>query len=294
MPTTLGIDIGGTATKLALIQDDQPPATARTDTYREPSAENLANAIQQTAATLTDPTQIQRVGLCVPGPVNAQGVLEAAANMPALIGRNLNDWTQTLFPEAQTIALCTDAVAAAIADHHNNPTTKRSLYLSIGTGLGGAVLDAGIPLIVTRGTPGHLGHIDVSGTDPNPPQTPGAGRGALEAYIGARGLNDDGVPLETPEELQAALTHPRVHRGLDALARGIRTFLVIYRPDEIVFMGGVAPLIEHHLDHIKTAVHNDISPAAPGQVNYRFTKVGRFAAAIGAAHHASQTSHRPA
>ncbi|MEQ9453994.1 MAG: ROK family protein [Phycisphaeraceae bacterium] len=284
---TLGIDIGGTSTKLALLQGDQPPHTLRTDTYREPSNNQLADAIRDTIAQLPK-ASIDRVGVCVPGPLSNDGTLEAAANLPHLINQNIPRWIQTATPKATHIIACTDAVAAAIADHRKHPTSGRSLYLSIGTGVGGAVLDAGIPLIIARGTPGHLGHIDVSGGQPDAPITPGAGRGALEAYIGARGLRDDGVPLDTPEQLNAAQTHPRVLDGIDALARGLRIFLAIFRPNEIVFMGGVAPLIEHHLDRILNQTRTDLTPAAPKNFTIRFTQVGRFAAAIGAATHANQ------
>lgn len=288
---TLGIDIGGTSTKLALLDNSGDTATTKTDTYREPASDHLAALITDAAQQLlaSRNATLDRIGLCVPGPVSPDHILEAAANVPDLIGHDLAHWIGKALPTPSPAAVSTDAVAAAIADHHEHPTTGRSLYLAMGTGVGGAVLDAGIPLIVTRGTPGHLGHIDVSGGDPDAPSTPGAGRGALEAYIGARGLRDDGVTIETLEDLEAAKNHPRVLAGIDALIRALRIFFAIFRPDEIVFMGGMTPLIEAHIDRIMPAVRDRITPAAPPDVQVRFTQIGRFAAAIGAARHANQS-----
>ncbi|QDU72984.1 ROK family protein [Mucisphaera calidilacus] len=287
---TLGIDIGGTSTKLALLTNSEETVTSDTEAYREPSREVLAGVIRSAAESLAAEhhATLERVGLCVPGPVSEGGVLEAASNVPHLIGANLPEWIGGAIPTSVPATISTDAVAAAIADHHEHPTSGRSLYLALGTGVGGAVLDGGRPFIVTRGTPGHLGHIDVSGGEADAPFTPGAGRGALEAYLGARGLRDDGLTLNTREELKALRDHPRVLRGVDALVRALRIFLAIYRPDELVFMGGLSLVVEYHLDRIMAGVRRDLTPAAPADVSVRFTQAGRYAAAIGAARHAMQ------
>ncbi|MBV9490447.1 MAG: MFS transporter, partial [Verrucomicrobia bacterium] len=55
--------------------------------------------------------------------------------------------------------------------------------LALGTGVGAAVLDDGVPLRVDGDSPGHLGQIDVS-LDDRAPIGPDGGAGSLEGYLG--------------------------------------------------------------------------------------------------------------
>jgi glucokinase len=172
-----------------------------------------------------------------------------------------------------------DTLAAASWEHRIAPAVGRSLYLAIGAGVGGAVLDDGVPLDIARGTPGHLGHIDVSGNAADAPHTPGSGRGALEAYLGAPALRRAGVPIDDDD----CFTHHAAKPALAALARGLRIMLVIYRPSEIVLMGGLGAKLAPVMPALDTAVRDQLSPAAPHTFVLRTARSNRFAAALGAA-----------
>jgi predicted NBD/HSP70 family sugar kinase len=133
--------------------------------------------------------------------------------------------------------------------------------------------------MVTRGTPGHFGHIDVSGGQIDAPSTAAAGRGALEAYIGAEALRRAGIDPDTP----AGLGHPAFATALAALVRGLRILLALYRPDHIVLLGGTGLKLLPLLPRLDAAVRDRLTPAAPAHFTLACGQAGYFAAALGAA-----------
>jgi predicted NBD/HSP70 family sugar kinase len=219
------------------------------------------------------------VGVCIAGPLGANGVLEAAANLPAVVGVPIATWVRSVLGLTAAPRVLTDALAAALGEYRVNPLRGRTLYLALGAGVGGMVLDDGRPLIVTRGTSGHFGHIDVSGGEADAPSTPTAGCGALEAYLGAAALRGAGVDLDTP----AGLGHPALARPLAALARGLRILLALYRPDHVVLLGGVGLKLSPLLPEIEAAVRDGLTTAAPAGFTLTSGRAGYFAAALGAA-----------
>src|SRR5580704_8303450 len=159
----LGIDIGGTAVKVAASKDGRVLWAAQSPFYSKPTTEVLRAAIRETVAgRLTD---LHIVGLCVPGLFDkASRRISMAVNVPGLVGISLDD----LVPEALgltvdgTARILNDASAAAHDIYSNRQMRERLLVIALGTGVGSAVLDDGKPLFVEEGTPGHLGQIDVS------------------------------------------------------------------------------------------------------------------------------------
>lgn len=221
------------------------------------------------------------VGVAVPGPVE-NNVLVQASNLPALAGRDVGRWVQDVLMLDHRAIMITDQLAAAISESQIDQLRGRVIYLSIGTGVGGAILDDGKPLTITRGSPGHIGHMDVSGGDPDAPRLDGSGRGALQAYLGAKVLEDAGVILQPGK----CFDHPAMRRGLDALVRGLRIMMAIYRPNAVVLLGGIGLMLGPVLNELKEKVMDDISPVAPEQWTLTLGQGDTFAAAEGAARYA--------
>lgn len=283
-PWSLGIDIGGSSVKLALISDGAEPYTLRGDKYEMPTLELLSQRVTTTFASLLEQAGLSRdaigaVGVSVAGPMDKRGVIEMAANLPMLAGVCIPDWAEATLRLGVPVTPATDANSAAACEHRRNPMPGRTLYLSLGTGVGGAVLDDGRPVIITRGTSGHFGHMDVSGGDPDAPSTPGAGRGALEAYVGFRTLEAAGVPFTSEERFE----HPVMKAALAALSRGLRILLAVYRPDHVVLMGGTVEIYSPALDKVKAMADDSLTKAAPAKWTLSVGQTDNFAAAIGAA-----------
>jgi predicted NBD/HSP70 family sugar kinase len=259
----LGVDIGGTRTKLVLLRDGEAMAQAVTAPYVLPSASDLSAAIAAAAEGWALATSgVQAVGLCLPGLVDhaADGPrLRLSVNLPALVGVPLAALLQHALSTPPGLALHTfsDARAAAtdFVAQRGDALPGRTLALSLGTGVGAAVLDDGVFLGITSdgASSGHIGQIDVS-VSPDPARVPvgrDGGAGSLEAYIGVPALRAWYGP-----DLQATLPRLTVDEPpLTALARAIRICHAIYRPHHIALLGGVGL----GLRHLGPALHQVIS-----------------------------------
>jgi glucokinase len=249
---TLGIDIGGTAVKAALVQDGVVEATGLSRSYVQPDLDTLRQAIGG-AVDAASTSSVDAVGLCVPGIVDEQnGVIRTALNVPSLVGVDPSQMVrEAMGLDDVTVLRFTDAHAAA----HDlwNGQAKRMAAISIGTGVGLCVLDEGEPLDLGFGTPGHLGQVDVSLDEVDVPVGPDGGRGGLEAYIGWPALQvrygSDGQGVH---DLAACLMSDDA--PLRALARGIRIVHAIYRPQRIVMLGGVGIALKPCLAHLRSLV----------------------------------------
>lgn len=235
---TLGIDIGGTSIKLALL-------TRGTTTLRElpahtphPTPDQLIPIL---ARSLSELPPIDRLGLCLPGLFDQRTrTLTASVNHPNLVGLNLDAFLASARGDLPHASVFPDAYAAAadFAALHHHP--GRLLALCLGTGVGACVLDAGVPLKVSPPdaplSSGHLGQIDVSmAADTEPPIGPDGGRGSLEAYLGAPALR-----ARLGQDLHAALADLNADDpAVLALVRTLRIAHAIYRPDTVALLGGI-------------------------------------------------------
>ena len=234
----LGIDIGGTSVKAVLREGGTIGEIAKSATFDRPSGEELRRAV----ASVVPDGEFDAIGLCVPGVLSAdRSHVEAAANLPGLVGLPL----ATLIPRHRgSLVVTTDQIAAATDFAARRELRGRLLAVSLGTGVGAAVLDVdddyplGRPLRVNGDSPGHLGQIDVS-LDDHPPVGPDGGAGGVEAYLGKAALA--GRDPSTLDENDPAIR---------ALVRLLRVSHALYRPNHIALLGGVGLRLTHLRDAI--------------------------------------------
>lgn len=276
----LGIDLGGSSIKLALVGSRCDPVTLGSREYRRPQLLQLGDCLGEAFDALCGSVAIKAASigaacLSVPGPMDVDGVVTAASNLPALVGLKVADWAQKQLHLCCRLSAISEPLAAAMGENRLRPCAGRALYLSIGSGVGGVVLEGGQPL----GPAGHFGHIDVSGGEIDAPSGVGCGRGALEAYIGAWSLRDAGVDLESPKRFE----HLAMRRGVAALARALRTLLMLYLPGRIVLLGGVGSSLGPALAQLNHLVRDGLGPAAPRCFEIACGRSDRFGAALGTA-----------
>jgi glucokinase len=271
---SLGIDIGGTTVKAAATQGDTVLWTRRSARYVRPTGEQLADAIRQACAQIEHP--IARVGLCAPGLLDeARERVIIATNMPGLVGVRLRDLIEPVTGalEARPIVV-NDANATAFDVYFVRRPAGRLLLIAIGTGVGMAVLDDGIPLFVEGESPGHIGQIDVS-IEGDPVIGPDGGRGGLEGYLGSGALRSRYGP-DPPSKIRVGDTAFR------ALARAIRICHAIYRPHHVCLAGGAGIRLAHLVEPLRAAIQMDLTAIA--RANWTlFTGDSDFHAAAGAA-----------
>jgi predicted NBD/HSP70 family sugar kinase len=274
----LGVDIGGTSVKAAAWDDGRFSWTGQSPFYSRPTASQLHEAIRAAVANRIE--FLSAVGLCVPGlfdPATRQ--ITVAINVPGLVEISLD----RLVPQAlnltldQPATIVNDAAAAALDIFTSRKLRGRLLVLSLGTGVGAAVLDDGRPLRVEGESPGHLGQIDVS-VSGHDVIGPDGGAGGLEGYIGAAALRkqyggDVSASLAkfTGEEIP-----------IQALVRAIRIAHAVYRPNHICLCGGIGIRLRHLLPVIRQKTEKNLTSLARPKWNLS-TGDDDFHAARGAA-----------
>ncbi|MCX5688361.1 MAG: ROK family protein, partial [Planctomycetota bacterium] len=139
---SLGIDVGGTSVKAALFDTQTGEVLGRWNSgpYRRPDRAQLMEAVGE-ATSLAFVQQPGAIGLCCPGVVDpATGRITRSVNLPGLEGYP----AASLVPgDSARIAHFTDAFAAAVDVYCSELLSGRLLAVSLGTGVGAAVIDPG-------------------------------------------------------------------------------------------------------------------------------------------------------
>jgi glucokinase len=228
-----GVDIGGTAVKIALVAREGAliaECEIPTPVELEPAA--AVEAIAAAVASLAGGRALAAVGIGCAGLVSAdEGVVHLSPNLPR--------WREVaLGPLARArldvpVAVLNDANAFALAEARTGAGRGYSpvIALTIGTGIGGAIVIDGRLMGGRHGFGGEAGHmsIDVAG-----PPCPCGNRGCLELFVGrrpivanylARARWEPGTPVfESTGGDRSAVTPRHVHAAAaqgDALAREV-------------------------------------------------------------------------
>ncbi|QDT36781.1 ROK family protein [Stratiformator vulcanicus] len=264
----LGIDIGGTVTKLGLFCGDLnliAEETIETDSIRHPgtACDILADRVQQFMCyDGASPNRPLAVGVAAPGVFDKQtGLVKQAANLPQWENRNL--YADLSHVIGSTVVLVNDASAAALAEfqHRELKETNSLVLLTLGTGIGGGIVIDGRPVTGSHGCGAEVGHMVIDHSVGA--RSCGCGRvGHLEAYAGARGVvkrTDDQLaageastlhartllepltPKVIAEEAEAGdpLSQLIIKQTAFYLGVGISQICHVIDPDHVVLGGGM-------------------------------------------------------
>jgi predicted NBD/HSP70 family sugar kinase len=252
-PITLGIDVGGTSVKLAAMRGADALWTAKRG-YRRPTVDDLVAAIRD---GIGGPDHaFTAVGLCVPGLLDERKErVTLSVNVPALVDIPLADLVaRSLGQSASSLSVFNDSIASGYDVFVTRGLSGRLLVISLGSGVGAAVLDDGTPLHVDGESPGHVGQFDVS-VEGAAIVGPDGGAGSLEGYIGAAALRQRYGP-DPASKIRA--DDPPIR----ALARAIRICHAIYRPHHVVLAGGFGIRIASVLQGLRSMVETRLTRIA--------------------------------
>jgi glucokinase len=262
----IGIDIGGTAVKVAAV--DCVGAVlwaARSDSYQRPTEAQLIGAIRQAAgrgAGALERVSPAAVGLCVPGLLDeTKSVVRQSVNVPGLNGVRLGELVASAFAAAPAgVFVATDAYATAFDLYASHRPAGRMFVLAIGTGVGAAVLDDGKPLLVDGDSPGHFGQMDVSLEGP-PVIGADGGAGSLEGYLSAAAFAARYGPEPGAWVTRIRAEDPPVR----ALVRAVRIAHALYRPQHVFLAGGIGLRLARLVPDLHRAIATDLTNIArPG------------------------------
>jgi glucokinase len=242
MNQLIGIDIGGTQIKMGAFSPDGAVLGQWTrETGDRPTAgvPAFAETVRQMLreADAADAC----MGIAAPG-VAAKDGRSIAYQPGKMHGIEGFDWGAFLERE---VPVLNDAHAALLGEVWQGAAkgAKDAILLTLGTGVGGAILSDGRLLKGSFGRAGHLGHISVTeGIERSIFGTPGS----LEAAIGnyTVGIRSNGRFSSTRELVDAHCAGDADatviwEKSLRILARAITSFINILDPELVIIAGGI-------------------------------------------------------
>ncbi len=280
----IGIDLGGTQIKAVLVSAAGEVLRREARPTNDGDPRGWLECVRALAAEFGEGP---RLGVSAPGLTAPDGGSIACmpGRMKGLEGLNWTAW----FDRGGRIPVSNDAHAALVGEAWIGAARglQNAIMLTLGTGVGGAILADGRVLRGHLGRAGHFGHTCL---DPHGAPSIAGMPGALETFIGNGNIRErTGGRFDSTHALIAAVgdgdpgaTHSW-RESVRALACALASFINILDPETVILGGGITqagdalftPLREE-LERVEwrpTGVGVKLMPAA----------LGEWAGAIGAA-----------
>ena len=302
----IGVDIGGTSIKAAIVQPDgEVCAVAQTSTRAEKGrdviAAGLVRVVEETLLSArAENLEPSGIGIATAGTIDETdgSIFAATDNLPGWTGFQLRAFAQERFQ--LPVSVVNDAQAAALSELHFGIGRGLSdfVVITLGTGVGGGIVSGGNLLRGPQGFAGSIGHSVIrSGGRPC-----NCGRsGCLEAYVSTvalvREYRDSGgsVPPGHVDEAALALKINQLARSGEKaaqtayaclagyLAEGIADLFNLLDPQAVILSGGLIEGYSSFLPDVEMRVTKLLHYGAKRRPQLRAATSGRFAGVQGAA-----------
>ncbi|WP_336797680.1 ROK family protein [Erwinia aphidicola] len=290
-----GIDIGGTGTRIIMLAGQREIAseTVPTAWFATLPAWQRAGALADKVRQLVPAGQrLASLGIGASGPVNMRTeVIENQDTLACFSGFPLVAQLRELL--AVQVAIDNDAVAAALGEFHlgAGQGSGRMLMVTLGTGIGVAMLEGGTPFRNVDGSHPEAGHIPVS----DHPVICYCGLQGCWEMLASRGWLQQALTAALPDLRWDATLSERIatlcaenarvsgilYQYGQIVGRGLNTLLALYGPDVTVLSGSAATLFPHFQGGMEKA----LARASGYAVNKHIipSSLGDAAGALGAA-----------
>ncbi|WP_299523036.1 ROK family protein [Winogradskyella sp.] len=310
MDLVVGIDIGGTKTKIGLV--DKSGNTLESTFYRTKEYPELdgylikmAQTIHQLKSKIPNRSNLIGIGIGAPNASSKKGTIENAANLPWKGSVPFVDQLKSHIDVP--IQLMNDASAAALGEmlFGNAKGMKDFIVITLGTGLGSGIVVNGQLVEGYDGFAGELGHFDLTFGDG---RYTGLGvDGGLEAYVSATGLkrtimymlskymepsrfrgiayNDlHGEDITQAAEEGDLIAIKAFEYTSKILGHALANFVTFTQPEAIFLLGGLTSSGKWILDTTKSYMDAHLLDIYKGKVKLLSSGMhGKNAAILGAA-----------
>ena len=301
---TVGIDIGGTNTKLGLV-DSEGHLLRRVNFSTNPLLSFadyqllLTNALEEVTHDIPK-EDLLGVGMGVPGANGKTGSIPEAANIPFLTEIPLQSALKELWNLPVFVAK--DANAAALGEmlFGSAKGMDHFILLTLGTGLGSGVVINGKIVSGSNGLAAEYGHsvLVKNGRSCNCGQ-----RGCFETYVSATGLKRTAISLLantnqhsilrdlSPNQLDAQKIAEASENGDEIAKMAIKKtaqwlglkmvdLVVLTDPEAIILAGGLSKIGDYFLQTVSESLDKKLLPMFKGKVKVVYSGLGSDDAAI--------------
>ena len=282
----IGIDIGGTVLKLGrFTREGSCLETIRLETPQPASPIAILEAIVPAISVLRKKGNCLAVGIGMPGPADpSKRIARMAINLPDWLDVPLADWLET--ETGLPTVLENDANCAGIGEQWLGAGQQFNdfLFLTLGTGVGGAIILDNHLFTGRSGAAGDLGLMTLNFT--GPPCNSG-NRGSLEQYASAQAIlrETDKIPavwgaLADAGDAAAIAFWQNYGKTLGA---GLASLIYILTPEAIIIGGGISASCRHFLPSARREIDYRVQPSTLGNLKLLTAQLGNRAGMIGAA-----------
>ncbi|WP_017653678.1 ROK family protein [Fortiea contorta] len=282
----IGIDLGGTAIKLGRFNRDGICLQSLSVATPQPATPEAVLAVMVDAiAQIDSQDQTVAIGVGTPGPADAAGrIAKIAINLPGWVDVPLADWLEVKIGKPTVVA--NDANCAGLGEtwlgagrHFRN-----LILLTLGTGVGGAIIIDGKLFVGHQGAAGELGLITCN---PNGPKCNSGNQGSLEQYTSVTAIRR--LTGKDPAQLGAlaqagdaeALTFWREYGK--SLGIGLVSLIYVLTPEAIIIGGGVSASFGFFFPTLKAEIEQRVTPMSRLGLQVLPAELGNSAGMLGAA-----------
>ncbi|MBD2625608.1 ROK family protein [Trichormus variabilis] len=286
MQQVIGIDLGGTAIKLGRFTADGTCLQSLTVATPQPATPAAVMMQMVDAIAQIDPdNQTIAIGVGTPGPADATGrIAKVAINLSGWHDVPLADWLEA--KTGKPTILANDANCAGLGEawlgagrHFQN-----LILLTLGTGVGGAIILDGKLFVGHQGAAGELGLITLN---PNGSMCNSGNQGSLEQYTSVTAIRrrTGKEPAELGALAQAgdaeALSFWQEY-GRD-LGIGLTSLIYVLTPQAIIIGGGISASFEFFLPAVQAEIEKRVLPTSRLGLQILPAELGNSAGMAGAA-----------
>jgi glucokinase len=298
-----GVDIGGTTVKLGLFDVegnvlDKWEIPTRTENGGEQILPDIADSVREKMKQI-DKEAVAGVGVGAPGPVDSEGIVHRAVNL-GWGTFSIKDTLEDLLN--MPVMAGNDANVAALGEMWmgGGQGYKDLVVVTLGTGVGGGIINNGKILTGATGAAGEIGHIHVEDKEED---ICGCGnRGCLEQYSSATGITrlakkrlaeSDKDSILRNSEISAKTVFDAV-KERDELAlevadefgrylgNALAAIACVVNPEAVVIGGGVSKAGEVLIDFIRPYYEKNVFHGSR-QIKFSLATLGNDAGIYGAA-----------
>jgi glucokinase len=287
----LGLDLGGTNIKYAIVEDGPEPRVVaegktETDASEGPSTV-VTRMVELGRRVVSEHGAVEAVGAGIPG------VLDYDRGRALFLPNLPGSWADTPLADSLSaglgvaVSLINDARAFTLGELRlgAGKGCEDVVCVGVGTGIGGGVAIDGQLHLGLGGTAGEFGHQTI---EPEGPRCACGNRGCVEALAAGPAIaREGGKP--TPE-LVAEAAHAGDARAREAITHAgqvigiaVANAVVLLAPQRVVIGGGVAAAGHLLLDPIRAEVKRRVFVVPIDRVEIVAAALGPFAGAVGAA-----------
>lgn len=304
MKQYLGVDIGGTAVKLGIVDETgtilhRAEESVSFDKYQTPILTTVQRACQ---TFLADHKTISLAGIGV----SATGQIDRIHGVVAGTCGNLPNWTGS---QIRSVLHDSFSLPVTVANDANCMLLGEAwvggargytdvIGITLGTGVGGGILTGGRLLSGVRGLGGEIGHFRLHATD-GIPCTCGA-NGCWESYASTTALVQhgktqnntwcDGRAIFRAAQQHNAHALHLLNAWIDEIAQGLASLVHIFNPQLILVGGGVSAQQSLLIEPLAEKVKACVMPAFAQGLELRAATLQNDAGLVGAVYNFMQVT----